>query len=294
MKIIGHEKQWRFLKKSAELGKISHAYLFCGQEKLGKKTVALEWISLITGWPPKKQHPDLILIEPKNKTIQISQIRDLIWKLSLKPYSASIKATIIDQAHLMGAEAQSALLKTLEEPKGDALLILISEKPAMLFPTIRSRCEILKFYPVKKLKIKNYLKQKGIPEGEAGAIASISRGRPGEAIDFILRPQKLENRKKVIKELIEISNSSLSLRFQYAKDLSQSRNLKEILDIWLSFFRDALLSKTRGQVSVSQELERYSCQKLRKILEFVQRINFLLSATNINQKLALEILVLEL
>jgi DNA polymerase-3 subunit delta' len=286
MEIIGHQKQWQFLKKSSELKKISHAYLFSGQEKLGKKTIALKWVSLITGRPFKKQHPDFILIEPENRNIQISQIRDLIWRLSLKPSFAPFKIAIIDQAHLMGIAAQHALLKTLEEPKGEAVLILITEKPERLFSTIRSRCEIIKFYPVKKEEIKEFLKKQKVLEKEAEKITELSRGRPGEAIDFIENPQKLEKRKKVIEEFNQVLNSSLSERFQYAKDLSQKDDLKDVLEIWLDSLRSDLIKEAK--------LEKHSLSQLKLRLELLQKINYLILNTNINSRLALETFFLNL
>ena len=144
--IIGHKNQWNFLKKSAELDRLSHAYLFSGENQLGKKTLAIEFVKFLNcsakdfSEKPcqvcrncqdvqKKAHPDFVLIEPENshKEIQISQIRNLIWKLSLRPYSAVFKVAILDKAHSMSQEAQSCFLKLLEEPKGKALLILITE-----------------------------------------------------------------------------------------------------------------------------------------------------------------------
>ena len=75
--IIGHQKQWELLKRTAKNDNFSHAYLFSGQEKLGKKTLALEWFySLLES--ENKYHPDLIFVEPNNREIQISQIRELI------------------------------------------------------------------------------------------------------------------------------------------------------------------------------------------------------------------------
>ena len=289
--IIGHQKQWQFLKKSVELGKISHAYLFSGQEKLGKKRVALEFVKLINGENFDLGHPDLILIEPKGGApIQIAQIRELIQKLSLKPYSAPFKVAIIDQAHLMTKEAQHSFLKTLEEPKGRTLLILITEASERLLATISSRCEIIKFSPVKEVEIKSYLREK-LSDKDWEEASKFCLGRPGEAVDFISNPQKLENRKKIIKELIKISNSGLAFRFQFAKDLSKESNLREILDIWLSYFRNILLSTINNQQST---INKYSFSKLKNILSQIQNTNFLLTSTNVNPRLALEILMLEL
>ena len=291
---IGHQKQWQFLRKSLELGKRSHAYLFSGETQLGKKKFALEFAKLINGENFDFGHPDLILIEPsEGREIQIIQIRELIQKLSLKPYSAFLKVAMIDQAHLMNSEAQNCFLKTLEEPKGNTVLILITEAPETLFPTIRSRCEIIKFYPVKISEIENYLKNQGISKEKSKAIARLSLGRPGLAIDFLTNPQKLENQKKTIEELIKISSgkTSLSLRFQYAKDLAMNPELSEILNIWLSYFRTLLLEQFLPPEVKKPE---YPFSKLKNIIKQIQNTNFLISTKNINPRLALEILMLQL
>jgi DNA polymerase-3 subunit delta' len=289
--IIGHQKIWQFLEKSTEKERLSHAYLFSGQEKLGKKTLALEWLSSIFGEDISKgTHPDFVFIEPINKEIQISQIKGLILRLSLKPFVAPLKAAIIDQAHAMNQEAQNCFLKTLEEPKGETLLILITEYPEALFPTILSRCENIKFYPIQNLEIEKYLETQGIAQSKIREIVENSRGKPGVVMDFISNPQKIDNQKKYIEELIKNTNSDIASRFQYAKNLSQENNLREVLDIWLDYFRNILLLKIREK----DKFKDYTFQKLKNILQKIQNTNFLISTTNINSRLALETLMLEL
>lgn len=298
--LIGHQKQWQLLKKSAESGRFSHAYLFCGPEKIGKKTVALEWLSLIFGQNLKSQpHPDLTLISPEKETegellkseIPIKEIRELIWKLSLKPYSAPLKAALIDQAQAMNQEAQTCLLKTLEEPRGKTILILITEYPESLLPTILSRCEIVKFYPTKKEEIKDYLKKSAIKEEEKEEIISTSLGRAGEVIEILADNQRIFSQKEKIKELIKLTKLPLALRFQYAKKLAEEpSSLRRNLDIWLNFFHQIFLKKLAGRDSSSQ----YSLNKIKEILKNIQTTKFLISGTNINPKLALEVLVMSL
>lgn len=291
--IIGHQKQWQFLEGIAKSGKVPHALLFSGQEKLGKKTIAIEFIKLFFG-RDIFSHPDFILVEPINSEIQISQIRGLNWKLSLKPFSAPLKAAIIDRAHLMNQEAQNCFLKTLEEPKGRALLILVSEYPETLFSTILSRCEIFKFYPVPKIEIEDFLKNKGIAEEKIGEIAEISQGKPGVVVDFISDEEKLSSQKQIIKDLNKIIDSDLVYRFQYAKDLSESGNIREILENWLAYFRNMLISRLNSPAENLGEKSRYSFSKLKSIIQQILTTNFLINTTNVNKRLALEILMLEL
>jgi len=158
---------------------------------------------------------------------------------------------------------------------------------------------------VKTAEIENYLETRalakrgderssstnqGIPEKESAQIIKLSMGRPGLAIDFISDPQKLENQKRIIKELIEISKSDLSFRFQYVRDLSKNPNLKEILEVWLFYFRSILL----GSLTPKFKSPGYTPPRLKNILKKIQSTIFLISNTNINSRLALEILMLEL
>jgi len=289
--IIGHQKQWQFLQKSAKKDRISHAYLFSGQEKLGKKTTAYEFIKLILGKDVKQAHYDFCFIEPIEKEIQIKQIRDLNHRLSLKPFSSPLKTAIIDRAHMMSAEAQNCLLKTLEEPRGNACLILVSEYPEFLFPTIRSRTEAIKFYPVPVKEIDSYLKERGMNHEKSRLISQFSGGKPGAAIDFLNYPQKLKEREVLLNEIVKLTKSDLAFRFQYAKKISQAGSLKEILNVWAFRFREILLSRLN---KAEKEEDKLIIIKLKNILEQIQNTDFLLSTTNLNPKLALEILMLEL
>lgn len=291
--ILGHEKQWKFLKKIAKNEKIPHALLFSGQEKLGKKSLALEWISFLLGGD-YKDHPDFIMIGPKGKQIQIEQIRELSRRLSLTPFKANMMIAMIDSAHLMTAEAQNSFLKTLEEPKGKNLLILITEYPNSLLSTILSRCENVKFYPVPRIEIENYLKENGVMGPEIGELTGICQGRPGIAIDFMSDPEKIKARKEEIGRLEKILNSDLSARFQYAKDLSQEQNLDDILGIWMFYFRKIMISIIKGGESVPSGKKNYSLPKLKNILKLIQQTFFLISTTNVNSRLAFEILMLKL
>jgi len=291
--IIGHQKQWRNLQSMQESKNIPHAMLFCGSESLGKKTTAFEFLKLLFGENILK-HPDFVFLEPSENEIQIAQIRDLNWKLSLKPFFGAYKAAIIDRAHLMNQEAQNCFLKTLEEPKGNTVIILVSEYPSMILPTIRSRIQKIKFFPVAKTEIENYLKTKKAQENEVKIISELAMGRPGLAIEFLLNPQKLADLKMKIKEFSDVLNCDLGQRFLYAKKLSQEDNQKETLDIWLNYFRNLLLAKINLQRKWIAPQKEYSFYQLKSILKNIQTMIFLARTTNVNQRLSLEVLLTEM
>ena len=321
--IIGHQKQWKFLRKSVELGKIPHALLFSGQEQLGKRTLAIEFVKLINCQEndfskkpcqkcrscqdiEKGLHPDFVLVEPVSshgpasllssgtstgRGTQISQVRELIWKLSLHSYSAPFKSAIIDKAHLMTREAQNCFLKTLEEPKGKTLLIIITEYPEMLVSTILSRVQKLKFSPVKRNEIESYFKKQGISSKKAEYLLSFSSGRPGKAINCFLDNQKIKDQERFIQDIVKISNSDYIFRFKYAKNFSSE--ISDILETWLRYFRSLFLARISGQTK-TENFKQYSLFKLKKIISLIQSTNYLISNTNVNPKLAFEVLLMEI
>ena len=311
--IIGHQKIWQFLKSSVEIERLSHAYLFFGEESLGKRKLAKEFIKLLNCQNSEKPcqtcrscqdienevYPDLILIEPRKKEIQIAQIRELKNSLTLRSYFGGYKAVIIDDAQALNQEAYSCLLKTLEEPLGKAVLILVASTRESLPKTILSRVEQIKFKKVPSIEIENYLKNQGAKEKEAKEISLISKNKPGLAINYFQESDKLEKEKKFIQDFLKIKKSPLGIRFQYVKDLTENQNLREVLKIWLRFLRDVLLSKIGVKhheifKDFYPEVENFTIPKLKRILNLCQNIHSLISSTNVNQKLALEMLLLEL
>lgn len=284
--MLGADKQRKLLSNMALSENLPHALLFSGQEQLGKKSIALEFARIIC---PNISYPDLICIEGG----EIKDIRDIIWKLSLKPYSAPLKIALIDNAHLMNDESQNCFLKTLEEPKGKVLMILITSYPEMLLSTILSRVQQIKFFPVETEEIKKYLLKSGESEERAEHISSLSLGRPGRAIELAANNDRIEECEKIIADLKRITASDLGARFQYVKkvlaDEEPGLKLKEILESWLNYFRSMMLDKIRDK-----NKEGYSVLKIKKILNKIQTIHYLVSTTNVNQKLALEIVMMEI
>ena len=130
-------------------------------------------------------HPDVRLIEPLagKKEISIQQIRELEKELNYRSFTGSSKIAIIDPATLMNLSAQNALLKTLEEPPADAMLILIAANAGALLPTLRSRCLQISFGALEREQVANYLlEKKGNKPEEAQFLAALSMGSLGQAL----------------------------------------------------------------------------------------------------------------
>ncbi len=308
--IIGHKKQQELLKKTIEHGKIPHALFFCGEQGLGKKIVAIEFIKLLNcrfplnGEPcmtcrtcreiEKNIYPELTFVEVGDgeKEIKVAQIRALRSHLVLRSFDGSFKTIIIDNAELLNQEAQNAFLKLLEEPRGKTVFILIAEHSDALLSTILSRVQVLRFYSVPKQEIKKFLMGKKLSENQATSITAFSWGRPGRAINFLEDPKEFEKEKQKVKEITQLINADLAFRFQYAKNISEKEELQDILDLWLRYFRALLLGKFK--VADSKLKIKYSLSQLEKIVGSIIDIRYLLSSTNVNAKIALEMLMLEL
>jgi DNA polymerase-3 subunit delta' len=196
--IIGHEQPLRVLDAAYRTQRLAHAYLFAGPDGIGKRLVAMRWAmtinceaggttlcgrcrSCVTA--SAGTHPDLIPIEPDGLFIKIEQIRTLQEALTLATWSGRRKITVIDRAERMNQEAANCLLKTLEEPPASSLLILISPAPDDLLPTIRSRCQLVRFFPLDESRLVRWLiAERGWSAEEAELVGAIARGCIGQAL----------------------------------------------------------------------------------------------------------------
>jgi len=304
--VIGHKKQKEVLEKLAKGKNIPHALLFSGVEKVGKKEVAVEFIKSIFCNQEKgfcgecyscrtidsANFPDLSIIEPKDRNIEIEEVRDLQNRLSLKSYNNSLKVGIINDAHLLRKDAQNALLKTLEEPKGDTVLILITSYPQMLLPTIRSRLEEIRFGVIARSEIESHLVSLGADNEKAKEIALISSGQIGKAIEFFLDEEKMGFFNQSVKNIVSLVNSEMYKRFDFAKEFKENQDeIVSVLDVWERFMRREILLKVYGSKG---SLEKYSLKKTKEVMDELQKAKYLIENTNVNKKLALENLLITL
>ena len=205
--VRGHDAQVAMLRRAIQRNRLAHAYLFVGSGGIGKRRFALEFAQCLMcseiddseldacGECPAcrmcaaKSHPDVITVGRLSGKSELTVDvfigakeqrgrAGLCYELTLRPMAGGRRIAIIDDADLMNEESANALLKTLEEPPENSLLILLSENPDGLLPTIRSRCQVVRFSPLSRNDITELLLQTEAVEtpAEAEAIAEMSGG----------------------------------------------------------------------------------------------------------------------
>ncbi len=298
--IIGNKKKIDILRQIIKSNNIPHAMIFSGPEMIGKKKIAIEFIKNIFCeelcgecyfCKSIEYNPDINIISPVEGNIEIEEIRKAKERLSLKPYHNKIKALIIDDSHLMKSDAQNAFLKMLEEPKGDMLIIFITPFREMLLKTIRSRAQEIKFSLVGNEEIEKYLISLGASSKKAKEISLISSGQIGKAINFFEDKSKMDFFNKSIEDIIFLSRSNISQRFQYAEKLKDDKiKIIEILDIWERFLRREILLKIFNYKSSVN----YSLQKTKELIDELEKIKYIIESSNINKRIAFESLLIKL
>ncbi|MGE4554562.1 MAG: DNA polymerase III subunit [Candidatus Paceibacterota bacterium] len=300
MNLFINERTKKNLKVLLEREKrIIQSVLFFGEEGTGKTTSAFYLAKLLLCQRSKKEpceqcfsclefkkncHPDFLVITPEEGVISIEKIRQLMNFLSLKPKISPLRLVIIDDAERMTQEAQNSLLKILEEPNYDNLIILISSYPEKLLPTVLSRLLLIRFTLAPKKEIKNYLmKEFSLDAQKAEEIANFSQGKIGEAFK-ILKDDHLKEKVKaqeILKRIIKGNEIEKILILE-----------KEIPDEEINFFLKEwlLVLRERQNKNLNFLEEKTRLFLLKNLLNAYLLIN----SQNINQKLLLQNIFLKI
>jgi DNA polymerase-3 subunit delta' len=204
--ITGHSRLLSLLARIIARDSMPPAVLMAGPAGVGKRLTAIAIAQAINCLQPQTSgeferdacgecascrriargvHPDVIVVEPgETGAIKIEQLRDVIDRSQYRPFEGRRRVVIINEADAAGADAQSALLKTLEEPPSSSLFILISSIPDALLSTVLSRCPRLRFGPLTAAEVARVLKQDhGYSESDARAAAADADGSIGRALE---------------------------------------------------------------------------------------------------------------
>ena len=274
--IIGHENIISYLGVSLGGHKFAHTYLFAGPAHVGKKTVASKFIQTLlcdsyisgngSGVVPcdecqscrhlqKGIHPDYYRLElPEDKkNISIEQVREWQRQLYHKSFLTKYKIGLIVGAEHLSIEAANALLKTIEEPTGNTIIILIADDINLLLPTIISRSQVLKFNLVADELIYDHLQKQSLEHQNMRDIAKLSFGLPGRAISYLNNLQLLESNKAEIAEMVELIARQAHERISYLQSRFQKQDFvnsqiiaNQIMDSFLLVARELLLHKQKS------------------------------------------------
>lgn len=258
--IIGHERPIGMIRAMLGAGRLPHALLISGPAGVGKRTMALALAKAANceGSDPaigcglcpscekidRGTHPDVSETAPEGKAniIKVETIRELRNKINFRPYEGKVKVFIVLQADRMMEAAANALLKTLEEPPPQSLLILTSPEESDLLPTIISRCLRLSLAPLTRERVEGWLgENRGLTGPRARLAASFSGGCLGRAIS--IDPDELWSRRQdLIGRLEEISSGRLEQVTAWAADLSSSQDdWPEFFNMFRFYFRDLMI-----------------------------------------------------
>jgi len=244
-KIKGHHTITEHLKKEILSGGVSHAYLFTGIDGVGKKKTALEFAKtlLCTAAANKPcgrcsvcsqidhgNHPDVQVITPKQgeTTIKITQVRAMVGKLSIKPYTGDLRMIIIDDADRMTPEAQNSLLKSLEEPLSYNLFVLLTTHPQSILTTIRSRCQSYYFHPLANEVVAEILKEETeYSSAVIDAVLHQAGGSPGMGL-YLLDNSDIQNERKLfLRDVYHLLKGDELKVFSLAESLAKDKALSE-------------------------------------------------------------------
>jgi DNA polymerase-3 subunit delta' len=321
--IIGHRQTLAFFEHAQSSKHLSHAYLFTGPAKVGKRTLALAFAQAIlcTAEQASPQHspcgvcpaclkvqngahPDLSVLLPDEgkKIVSIENIRTLVRATSLQPQESQYSIFVLPNAERVVIESAYTMLKTLEEPAPHTMLLLTTVDEQLLPQTIASRCQVLPVTLVNDRDIETALVQRwDISPERARRLSILAAGRPGWAINASQHEELEEERTSWFQSMAALCESGITQRLKMAaKLLHDTEKLDELLSVWLIWWREVLLASEGYQLPASQESgqrERFGRQarpaEARRVVEQIQEAMRQLEQ-NANPRMVLETLLLEL
>ena len=327
--IIGHKHITNYLEQAIINDRLAHAFLFYGPKQLGKKKLARQFAKILLCYNDKISenvpcgqceqclefdkgaHPDFYVIEKnkQEKNISVEQIRELRSQLIGKSFFKSYKIAIIEGAENMSLSASNGLLKTLEEPLGKTVIILVAENLYSLPKTILSRSQKIKFLPVPNKEIYNYLvSHNKLEHKEALDLANLSQGRPGRSVIFSTVPHLWKIYTDNLNTFFKLVSAEDYQKISFVQSMLEKQEkiidknniIFSMLNLWQTLFRDIVLLKNElsGKIinsKVKIELQRlepyFSLSRLYKIDNNIEQTKRYLKQ-NTNPRLVLENLVL--
>ena len=313
--IIGQQKQLGSLRAALASGRLHHGYLFLGPAGVGKRLTALALAKALHCGEAENDycggcvncrriddgnHPDVRVIEALStkKEISIQQVRELERELNYRSFTGQRKVAIIDPATALNLSSQNALLKTLEEPPQNSLIILIAVNDGGLLPTLRSRCLRLSFTPLPRQEIATYLQARvGMGEADAQCLAALSMGSMAAALT--LKDAELGEKRKAWTAMLGAFNErDYRGVMRAAEALAANRDdTMDLLDWAESWYRDLVIAELAQStdecvnLDMRQEIEKQTSQVgFKAALSALERIATARTEIqrNLNRRMVLE------
>lgn len=283
--LIGQSALAARLRSALEQDRIAHAVIFAGPSGSGKRTIASIYARalLCIGSGPKpcnacpqcrkalgNNHADLHVVRPaeEGKSLGVDEARGLQRLIDVRPYEGGRAIVIIESAHDMTAQAQNALLKTLEEPPRHVVIMLLAETLSPLLPTILSRCAVYKLARLSPVEIQSVLLSRGCPDDKRTAhAAAMADGRPGRALELLADEGYWTLKDKSVSVLEHLAaGRKLAEAMRFIQD--NRTRVGDVLTIWESALRDAAVAESSAAVPLlTGEVHPFLCKAGSSALE---------------------------
>jgi DNA polymerase-3 subunit delta' len=258
--VIGQRRVVHLLGQMLTRGRLPHAFLFTGMAGIGKRFTAFTLAKALNcenrtfgdccdhclscRKAASGNHPDIYTVESDGPFIKIEQIRAIQQRLRFRPLEARCRVIVIGNAQDMKVEAANALLKVLEEPPADNLLILTAFDTTALLPTVVSRCVHLPFQPLATPDIANYLCQShSVDPDRARMIAGLASGSLSRSI-ALLDEEQLGRRRRLLETVVKVHRSKTSDLLAAGKMWKgESADLRQDLEWLKTWIRDLLVQQ---------------------------------------------------
>jgi DNA polymerase-3 subunit delta' len=322
--IYGHQWAVDLLDRGLRAGRVPHALLLAGPSQVGKRTLALALAAALICPAEKKPcgqcrscrliaqggHPDVRLVSAddsesgRDGVLKIDQIRELQREATLAPMEARRKVFVLRDLERANLPAANALLKTLEEPPSQVVLLLTSARPHALLPTIISRCQVLALRGLPQQDVAEALAGHwGASRVQAELLARLAEGRLGWAVQRLTDAKAWDERTRRLAEARELPRQSRLQRLAYADELSRSSvAVQPTLALWISWWRDIMMvqhgcgANMRNvdlAEALAQEAAHYDQTQVKRYLARLQAAPTQINQ-NANGRLLLETLVLHM
>lgn len=320
--IVGHEQIKEHMQAAIRDKKPFHAYLFQGEEGVGKEALArtfaagLQCQSESADKPCKEcvscrqmdsgNQPDVIWVTREKASLGVDEIREQLCNtMDIKPFSSPYKIYLVPEAEKMTEAAQNALLKTIEEPPEYGIVILMTSNISALLPTIQSRCLTMEFRPLSTAVVESYVKEHcQVPDYQARASAAFAQGNLGKAMRYAKSEDFIERKDHIISLLRHVEQMDLSEMLAVIKDLGTRKDeVRDYIDLMVLWYRDVLLFKATKDINqllfqdeasyISREASHRSYEKIEEILQAFEKAKVRLRA-NVNFDITMELMLLAL